>query len=66
MKAKPEDTPLEDIKRIIDQFDKDFDDPYDALQDIADTLGIDKKINEYDDDEEEDDGDDDIFDDDDD
>ena len=66
-KAAP-DTSLEDIRRIISEFDNDFDDPFTALQDIADILGIDKKIDESDDDDEddiEDDGDD-IFDDDDD
>jgi hypothetical protein len=61
-------TSLEDIRRIISEFDNDFDDPFTALQDIADILGIDKKIDESDDDDDDDDEDedDDIFDDDDD
>lgn len=42
---------LDEIKTVIDQFDKDFDDPLAALQNIADLLGIDKTIAEDDDDD---------------
>lgn len=50
--SKPEDkNTLDEIRTIIDQFDKDFDDPLAALQNVADVLGIDKNIAEDDDDD---------------
>lgn len=49
---------LEEIKEIIESFDKDFDDPIEALQDIARIMKIDKQISDFiDDDEDEDDED---------
>lgn len=52
--GKEKDTSLDDIKEVIERFDKEFDDPYEALQEIAEILGIKKSIAEYDDDDDDD------------
>ena len=65
MDKNAKDTTLDDIKEIIEGFDNDFDDPFEALQEIADLLGIKKKISECEDDDDddlpEDEDDDDFF-----
>lgn len=53
--GKEKDTSLDDIKEVIERFDKDFDDPYEALQEIAEILGIKKSIAEYDDEDDDED-----------